>query len=99
MGVLPSPDAEVGAWVIMWQPDVGMLGQTERLRAMSESKRFTDRIEEAIQEARARYIVDGNPVNPDPDEPVLRQPTPNKKRNDEEPAEPANGPPSEASDY
>jgi hypothetical protein len=27
---------------------------------MNESKRFADRIEEAIREAEARYIVDGN---------------------------------------
>jgi hypothetical protein len=65
---------------------------------MSESKRFTDRIEEAIQEAKARYVIDGNPDNPDPDEPVPRQPTPNEERNDVESAEQASAPPPEASD-
>jgi hypothetical protein len=35
-------------------------------RGMNESKRFTDRIEEAIREAEARYIVDGNRVKPGP---------------------------------
>jgi hypothetical protein len=47
----------------------------ERVHGMNESKRFTDRIEEAIRDAEARYIVDGNRVKPGPGaQPVANEP-------------------------
>jgi hypothetical protein len=38
----------------------------ERVRGMNESKRFADRIEEAIRKAEARYVVDRNRVSSGP---------------------------------